>query len=240
MYSKLILCVLAIFLTGCASTGAHKDDPWEGWNRGVYKFNKVIDDNIARPLTVGYKAVTPDIVEEGISNIFSNIGDIPNFINNLLQGKVGDSFSDLGRLLINSTVGIAGIWDPASAMGLEKHDEDFGQTLGAWGVDSGPYVMLPLLGPSTLRDTVAYPFDREMDLLSYIDHDLTYYEAKTLELLDKRASLMPLEEQLKDVNDEYAFIRDVYLQNREFKVLDGDIPFEEEECEEEDPEDCEF
>lgn len=235
---RIILLFSITLLAGCAGKSTNKDDPWEGWNRGVYKFNKAVDSAIARPIAVGYKAVTPDIVEEGVSNIFANLEDVPTMLNNLLQGKIGDSFSDLGRVLINTTIGIGGIWDPASKMGLDKHDEDFGQTLGAWGVGSGPYVMLPILGPSTLRDTPALFVDSEMDPINQIDHIRTRNSVKFLELIDRRASLLALEEQLKDVIDEYAFVRDIYLQNRRFKVLDGDIPFEE-ECEEENEEDCE-
>ncbi|TQV71434.1 VacJ family lipoprotein [Aliikangiella marina] len=237
---KLLLVLMALIVSGCASTGTNKDDPWEGWNRGVYKFNKAVDDNVAKPLTLGYKAVTPDIVETGVSNVFSNLEDVSNAANNLLQGKIGDSFSDIGRLLVNTTLGIGGLWDHASDMGLEKHDEDFGQTLGVWGVESGPYVMLPFLGFSTLRDTAAFPVDRELDPVSHIDHDLTRYSVNVLQLIDTRSALLPLEEQLKDVIDEYAFTRDVYLQNRRFKVLDGEVPFEDDECDEEDEEDCDF
>ncbi|MCW8999653.1 MAG: VacJ family lipoprotein [Kangiellaceae bacterium] len=238
--NKLILAMLAIFIiSGCASKNGNPDDPWEGWNRKVYKFNKVIDDNIARPVAKGYKAITPDPVEKGVSNIFSNLEDVPTAINNLLQGKLVDSISDLGRFVVNTTVGIAGIWDPASKMGLQKHDEDFGQTLGAWGVGSGPYVMLPFLGPSTLRDTASLPVDSKTDLINQIEHIPTRNQTTVLELIDRRAGLLQLDSQLEDATDEYAFLRDVYLQNRRYKVLDGDIPFEE-ECEEEDEEDCEF
>lgn len=239
-----LLMLVTMVVTGCASNGtnkeANKDDPWEDWNRGVYKFNKVVDENVAKPVTLGYKAITPDVVETGISNVFSNFEDVSNATNNFLQGKFGDSVSDVGRLLVNTTLGIGGLWDHASEMGLEKHDEDFGQTLGVWGVESGPYVMLPFLGFSTMRDTAAYPVNRKLDPIEEIDHDLTRYEVKILQLIDTRSSLLPLEEQLKDVIDEYAFTRDVYLQNRRFKVLDGDVPFEDDECEEEDPEDCDF
>lgn len=237
-FTMLVLGLL--ILTGCASSGSHKDDPWEGWNRKVYQFNKAVDTAIAKPVTKGYKAITPDVVEKGVSNVFSNLGDIPNMINNFLQGKLLDSFSDLGRFTINSTIGIAGLWDPASKMGLEKHDEDFGQTLAVWGVGEGPYVMLPFLGPKTLRGTFAYPADSSMDLLNQIDHIPTRNQAKVLELIDTRASLMKLEDLLKDATDEYVFVRDAYLQNRRYKALDGDIPFEEEECDEEDEEDCDF
>jgi len=236
----LISLLILILLSGCAGTPKNKADPWESWNRKVFQFNKSVDKNIAKPATKVYKAVTPDLVEKGISNMFSNLRDVPNMINNLLQGKVLDSFSDLGRFAANSTLGVAGLWDPASSMGLEKHDEDFGQTLGAWGVPAGPYVMLPFLGVSTVRDTGASWVDSYFDPLYQIDHIPTRYQFKILELVDKRSSLLKYEEQLEDVIDEYAFIRDVYLQNRQYKVLDGEIPFEEEECEEEDPEDCEF
>jgi len=233
---------MALFIlmsSGCVSSGSNKADPWERWNRSVFKFNKTVDSAIAKPLTQGYQAVTPDIVEKGVTNVLANLNDIPNMINNFLQGKILESFSDLARFTINSSLGIAGLWDPASDMGLEKHDEDFGQTLGAWGVASGPYVMLPLLGPKTLRGTFAYPVGSEIKLLNRIDHIPTRNQAKLLDLIDTRAGFIKYEVQLEDVIDEYAFIRDAYLQNRRYKVLDGDIPFED-ECEEEEDEDCDF
>jgi phospholipid-binding lipoprotein MlaA len=228
-------------LTGCASTGNNPKDPWEGWNRNVYSFNKAVDTAIAKPVAKGYKAVTPDFIETGVSNVFSNLGDIPNFLNNLLQGKPVDSLSDLTRFVVNSTLGIAGLWDPASSMGLHKHDEDFGQTLATWGLADGPYVMLPFMGPSTLRDTFALPIDSEMDLTSQIDHIPTRNQVKLIELIDKRAGLLAFEEQLESATDEYSFVRDIYLQNRRYKVFDGNLPLEDDfECEEENQEDCEF
>ena len=241
MLSKRLSTLLFILLvTGCASNGP-ANDPWEKWNRKVYSLNKTIDSAVARPLTVGYKAVTPDVLETGVSNVFSNLGDIPNFLNNLFQGKPGDSLSDLGRFVVNSTIGIVGLWDPASSMGLDKHDEDFGQTLATWGVSNGPYVMLPLFGPSTLRDMVALPIDSEMDLISQIEHIPTRNQVKIIELLDNRAALIPFEEQLESATDEYAFVRDFWLQNRKYKILDGEIPLDDSfECEEEDEEDCDF
>ena len=238
---KLTLLLFTVMITGCASTGSNPSDPWEGWNRKVYSFNKTLDSVVARPVTAGYKAITPDIVETGVSNVFSNLSDVPNFLNNLFQGKPTDSMSDLARFVINSTLGVAGLWDPASSMGLQKHDEDFGQTLATWGVGDGPYLMLPLLGPSTLRDTIAYPVDSETDLIKQVDHIPTRNQIKILELLDKRSALFSLEEQLESASDEYAFVRDVWLQNRKYKIFDGEIPFEDDfECEEEDEEDCDF
>lgn len=238
---KLIFILLAVTITGCASTGTNPQDPYESWNRKVYSFNKTMDKVVSRPLTVGYKAVTPDFVESGVSNVFSNLEDIPNFLNNLLQGKPGDSLSDLARFVVNSTLGIVGLWDPASSMGLEKHDEDFGQTLATWGVGDGPYMMLPFLGPSTVRDSFALPVDSTTDPINQIEHVRTRNQINLIELLDKRSGVMSLEEQLESATDEYAFLRDVWLQNRKYKIYDGELPMDDDfECEEEDEEDCEF
>ncbi|MDQ7050312.1 MAG: MlaA family lipoprotein [Enterobacterales bacterium] len=136
---------------------------------------------------------------------------------------------------------MGGLMDPASSIGLEKHDEDFGQTLAVWGIEKGPYIMLPLLGPSTLRDSVAYPANSYLDPLNQIRHIPTRNQTKVVELVDKRAGLIAIEGQLESATDEYAFVRDVYLQNRKYKVYDGDIPLDDDfGCEEEDEEDCEF
>lgn len=239
--AKGSLLIIAMLLTGCATTGNNPADPWEGWNRKIYDINKSVDSAVAKPIAKGYKAVTPDVLEKGISNVFSNLEDVPNFLNNMLQGKPGDSISDLTRFVVNSTLGVAGLWDPASKMGLEKHDEDFGQTLAVWGVSDGPYVMLPILGPSTVRDTLGRVVDSQTDLLNQIEHIPTRNQITFIELLDQRSGLMAFEDQLEGAADEYVFVRDVYLQNRKYKIYDGDIPFDEDlECEEEDEEDCEF
>jgi phospholipid-binding lipoprotein MlaA len=238
---KGMLVIAVMLLSGCAATGSNPADPWEGWNRKVYDINTSVDNAVTKPLAKGYKAVTPDVVEKGISNIFSNLDDVPNSLNNLLQGKPKDSLSDLGRFVVNSTLGIAGLWDPASKMGLTKHDEDFGQTLAVWGVGDGPYVMLPIFGPSTVRDTFGKVVDSQTDLTSQIDHIPTRNQISFTELLDQRAGLLAFEEQLAGAADEYVFIRDVYLQNRKYKIYDGEIPLDDEfECEEEDEDDCDF
>ncbi len=218
------------FLFGCATTD-NKVDPYESFNRKVYGFNRALDKAVLQPVARGYQAITPDPLERGFSNFFDNIGDVGNMINNVLQFKLGDASSDLGRLIVNSTLGLAGFFDPASAMGLEKHDEDFGQTLATWGVGSGPYVMLPFLGPSTLRDTAGMPADNYMDPVSHLDHEMTRYSLGAYRLLIKRASLLELEEQLERALDEYSFVRDAYLQNRRYKVYDGNLPLEDDfEC----------
>lgn len=240
--AKIGLIVVVFILTsGCASSGHHSDDPFESWNRKVYKFNKVSYDYVAKPVTQGYKAVTPDFVETGISNVFSNLNDVPNLFNNLFQGKPKESFSDLGRVLINSTLGIAGLWDPASSMGLIKHDEDFGQTLAVWGVDSGPFLMLPLLGPSSVRDFSGRFADSRIDPINQIKHIPTRNSLNVLELIDNTKQVLDLEEQLNAASDEYLFVRDVWLQNRKFKIFDGNIPLDDGlDCEDEDEDECEF
>lgn len=245
-YLKLLVVLAIVLVSGCAaSSGLNSDsnpaDPWESLNRKVYGLNKAIDKVIAKPITTGYKAITPDFVETGVTNIFQNLEDVPNSVNNLLQGKPTDSISDLARFIVNSTLGIVGLWDPASSMGLDKHDEDFGQTLAVWGVSSGPYVMLPILGPYTLRGTIGVVVDPEFGVLNEIDNVRTRNQIRLLKLIDRRAAFIALEEQLKSATDEYAFVREVYLQNRQFKIYDGDIPFDDDfECEEEDEEDCDF
>lgn len=240
-FRRTTILLLILVTGGCATTGNDPADPWEGLNRNVYGFNKAIDTAIAKPIAKGYRAVTPDFIETGVSNVFDNLRDVPNFINNLLQGKAVDSLSDLSRFVINSTLGIAGLWDPASSMGLVKHDEDFGQTLAHWGVPDGPYLMLPILGPSTLRDATALPVDSQLNPIRQIDDIQLRYSLILLDLVGERVSLLSFEDQLEAAVDEYTFVRDLYLQNRKFKVFDGNLPMTDDfECEEEDEEDCDF
>ncbi|MCV6623633.1 MAG: VacJ family lipoprotein [Cellvibrionaceae bacterium] len=197
-------------------------DPWEGFNRGVFAFNDTIDGAVVKPLAKGYKAVTPDVVETGVSNVFSNLGEVGNIVNGLLQFKIGQASNDTGRLLINSTFGLAGLFDVAKHMGLEKGTgEDFGQTLAAWGVDSGPYIVLPFLGPTTLRDGVGLPADSYLNPVSHIDHVPTRNTTLGTELLDTRASLLGAEGAIS--GDKYSFIRDAYLQRREYLINDGQV-----------------
>jgi len=197
-------------------------DPWEGFNRGVFAFNDTIDGAVVKPLAKGYKAVTPDVVETGVSNVFSNLGEVGNIVNGLLQFKIGQASNDTGRLLINSTFGLAGLFDVAKHMGLEKGTgEDFGQTLAAWGVDSGPYIVLPFLGPTTLRDGVGLPADSYLNPVTHIDHVPTRNTTFATELLDTRASLLGAEGAIS--GDKYSFIRDAYLQRREYLINDGQV-----------------
>lgn len=197
-------------------------DKFEKLNRGIYKGNMAFDKHLFKPIAKAYKAVTPEPIDISISNFFENLGDIKNAANNLLQFKVGDALTDTERFIFNSTFGMAGLFDIATEMGLQKHDEDFGQTLAKWGVGSGPYVMLPLFGPSTLRDATAkFTLDSLMDPTKYSDEELELF---VLEKLDKRADLLSTEEAFKDVSDDkYIALRDAWLQRREYLIRDGKV-----------------
>lgn len=219
-----LLLAMTAGLAGCA-TGSNPQDPYEGFNRGVYKFNDGLDRAVLKPVAKGYQAVTPSFVQTGVSNFFGNLSDVWTAANQFLQGKGEAGFSDVTRVLVNSTFGLLGVIDVASKSGLQKHNEDFGQTLGWWGVQSGPYVMLPLFGPSTARDTVALPVDWYGDPWKYKDPTNVRNIGTALRLVDKRASLLDSSNLLEGAAlDPYEFLRDGYLQQRRSKVYDGDPP----------------
>lgn len=197
-------------------------DPWEGWNRKVYAFNDVADRYALKPVAKGYRYITPDPVEIGISNVFANLFEIRTIANDLLQFKLLQAASDTGRFVINTTLGLVGIFDVATVIGLERHREDFGQTLGYWGVGSGPYLVLPLLGSNTVRDSFAMIPDSYLDLIpEEVDHVRTRNQLMVTRLISGRAALFTAEELI--TGDRYTFIRDAYLQRREFLVNDGAV-----------------
>jgi len=198
-------------------------DPWESWNRGVYKFNDVLDRAIAKPIAKGYVHVVPHPIRTGVSNFFDNLKMTTVMLNDALQGKFRASATDLGRFLLNSTVGIGGILDPASSAGLDKNNEDFGQTLGHWGVHAGPFVELPVFGPSDLRDAPARLVDAYTNPHAYVRNVYWKWGLYGAYLVDDRASLLPLDDTLQHVYDPYAFIRDAYLQRRAYLVSDGKV-----------------
>jgi len=223
----LLFGSMLLLVQSCAHVPVEtKEDPWEGFNRSMFVFNDAIDGAILKPVAKGYKAVTPTPVQKGVSNFFSNLGEIGNIANNLLQGKWDGTASSTWRFLINSTAGWFGIFDVASELGLKEYDEDFGQTLGYWGVSSGPYLVLPFFGPSTVRDGAGLV----VDYTAYDDGealllDLTYEEylgLLALDVVETRARLLSAESFI--VGDRYSFIRDVYLQSRTHEVYDGNIP----------------
>lgn len=236
---KILTTVIAcLAMGGCASLPSGKPDPrdpWERFNRASFKLNDALDRAVLRPTTRAYVKVTPRVIRTGISNFFSNLETVTTLINNALQGKGRAVGQDTARLLLNSTLGLGGLFDPASAAGIERNDEDFGQTLGAWGVKSGPYLMVPFLGPSTLRDTLARVPDRYADPVHYLEDDSTRFMITAVEVIDLRAGLLSLDKQLEESFDRYAFVRNAWLQRREYKVMDGNVEdeFEEDMLEEE-------
>lgn len=224
-YLAAFAAVGITLLSGCASTTASKADPLEGLNRATYAFNDALDRAVLEPVAKGYQTVTPGFVRAGVMNLFTNIGDVATSLNNLLQGKAGDAASDAGRFLINSTLGVLGLFDVATPMGLEKHNEDFGQTLGKWGVGSGPFLVIPLMGPSTLRDAVARPVDSYAGYSRYMEHIPTRNATFGLEIIELRANLLGASSTLDAAAlDKYQFVRDAYLQRRLRSVYDGKAP----------------
>ena len=223
--TKLILsCALVVMVTGCA-TQANRD-PLEGLNRGIYKFNDVTDKVLIKPIAQAYKAVAPTPVRTGVSNFFNNIGTFISTINNLLQFKFSNAFSEAGRFVINSTFGIAGLIDVAGMDKIPVHKEDFGQTLGHWGFGNGAYLVLPFLGPSTVRDATGLVVDiYAFDPITYVRRDghvATHNILRGVQFLDKRTELLDAKDIVDDASlDPYAFMRDAYLQRRETLVNDG-------------------
>jgi phospholipid-binding lipoprotein MlaA len=223
----VMLTMLALLMAGCASNPANPHDPLERYNRSMYSFNDAVDRAVVRPVAEVYEGVTPQFVRTGVGNFFGNLNDLWIGTNNMLQGKFADGWSDWMRVVFNSTFGLLGVIDIASDMGLTKHDEDFGQTLGVWGVGEGAYVVLPLLGPRTVRDASALPVDFMADTVTHLDHVRTRNSLTGLRLVHGRAQLLGADQALKQgTTDEYAYMRDFYLQQRRYKVLDGNVTIE--------------
>lgn len=226
----ITVCAIAslVMLGGCATPGTGDPrDPFEPMNRAIYSFNDGVDKVVMKPLAQAYQAVFPGIVRTGISNVFSNLNDIIAALNNLLQGKIGSAFSDISRVMVNTTVGILGIMDIASDLGIEKNDEDFGQTLGYWGVGDGPYLVLPFIGPRTVRDTAGLVVDWKTDPATFIDPNRDRNAVRGLRLVNRRAELLSASKVLEVASiDEYEFLRDAYLQRRRNLIYDGNPPRE--------------
>jgi phospholipid-binding lipoprotein MlaA len=213
-------------LAGCATSGNPKD-PIEGFNRAMFAFNEGLDAAIIKPVATGYDAVLPSPIRTGVTNFFSNIDDLFIGVNNLLQGKVPEAFSDLGRVAINTTVGLLGLIDFASDAGLEKHNEDFGQTFGRWGVGNGAYVVVPVFGPRTARDTVGLVLDVATDpVWKHLPKDARE-GAIALRMVNDRANLLPADKVIEEAAlDKYSYMRDAYLQRRRSLIYDGNPPRE--------------
>ena len=220
-WRSIAMLALAVSLTGCASMA--EKDPYEKFNRSVFTFNDAVDRTALKPAATAYKTVLPSFVQTGVNNFFFNLADVWSSANNLMQGKGERGLSDFTRVLINSTFGLGGVIDLASDAGLQRHSEDFGQTLGYWGVPPGPYVMLPLLGPSTLRDTAGLPLDIAADPWGYGISSRARNIGTVVRVIDQRAVLLDASNILEGAAlDRYEFIRDGYLQQRKSKVFDGE------------------
>ena len=216
-----VVALSAALLGGCATTG-NPNDPLEGYNRAMFSFNDQVDKIAIKPAAQVYEAVLPSPVRTGVGNVLGNLGDPWIALNNMLQGKFAEGMSDLMRFALNSTWGLLGLLDIASEAGLPKHDEDFGQTLGRWGVGEGAYIVLPFFGPRTLRDAVAMPADMAADPPFDIDHVRTRNALAATRVVHARSTLLGADRTLKEAAlDRYAFVRDFYLEQRRYKVGDG-------------------
>lgn len=227
--SRAALMALAcaiLMVTGCSSRPHNPNDPLEGYNRAMFAFNDGVDRAVVKPVAQAYEKTVPELVRTGVGNVFGNIRDVWSGVNNLLQGKLEEGMSDVMRVAMNSTFGIFGLFDIASEAGLEKHKEDFGQTLAVWGVGEGPYIVLPLLGPSTLRDTTALPLDSYAYGRTAIDHVSTRNTVTAVRVVHLRAGFLSAERAMGEPTDKYAFVRDSWLQNRRYNVHDGNPPID--------------
>lgn len=216
-----------LVISGCAGIPAEEraaHDPWENLNRGVYGFNDAVDRVTLKPIAKGYVKVIPEPVRTGVTNFSRNLATPGSAANNFLQGKAADGMSELARFLLNSTFGLAGLIDIGTIAGLERKSEDFGQTAAVWGVPAGPYVVIPFLGPRTLRETFTLPLDILADPLYHYDNASVRTKLWALRLIELRARVLPLEDLLQESGDPYVTVRESYLQNREFEIYDGDPP----------------
>ena len=218
--APLFVCA-GVAMMPFAANAATEDDPWEGFNRVVFKFNDTLDTYALKPIAQGYQFITPQFLEDGIHNMYRNVGDVRNLANNVLQVKPHAAGVDTARLLMNTIIGVGGFFDVGTRMGLQRNDEDFGQTLGYWGLSSGPYLVLQLLGPSTVRDALGIYPDSYAEPYRYM-HDVSARNTVAgMKIIDARANLLSAEKLI--TGDKYIFIRNAYLQSREFKVKDGQV-----------------
>lgn len=229
-FFKIGIVAAMLVMMGCATTNQTAGDPLEGYNRAMYKFNDAVDTAIVKPVAQGYDTVVPAPISHGVSNFFSNLDDITVIINDLLQGKFYQAYKDTHRFVLNTTVGVAGIFDVASLSGLNKNNEDFGQTLGVWGAEPGAYVVLPFFGPRNVRDTFGLVGDMFTDPVMYVEGDDARMAFVGTRVVDTRANLLKAEKVLDEAAlDEYSYVRDAYMQRRQNLVYDGNPPLADDE-----------
>ena len=228
VFGRVLILAGVAAATGCASTpDNYRDpkDPLEAYNRAMFRFNTDFDNAFMKPIAKGYKYVAPEPVDRGVTNFFNNVDDITSAVNNLLQFKLSRFGTDVGRVAVNSTAGLLGVLDVATNLGLPSYKEDFGQTLGYWGLGPGPYFVIPILGPSTIRDTVGWAGDIYVDPFFSVSKNEIYWGAIGLRVVDRRADLLKSSDILEEAAvDPYTFLRDAYLQRRRHKVYDGNPP----------------
>jgi len=224
----LIMLMQLAFLSGCASQKVTltdpENDPWEAYNRKIHSFNMTLDKAIAQPVAKGYNAIVPEAPRRGIRNFFNNLSYPVTFLNLLAQGKFEDSLTATGRFLMNSTVGVLGFVDVATKVEIPDYDEDFGQTLAVWGWKNSRYLVMPLFGPYTVRDFLGRSFYGYFHPISYVAREYNNYIPVVVDLITLRAELMPFQAELDSANDPYVLVRDVYLQNRQYRIFDGNPP----------------
>ncbi len=223
--AALVLC--ALILSGCATVpNPDARDPWESWNRGVFGFNEAVDTAVLKPVATGYQTVTPTLVQKGIGNFFGNLTDVWSAVNNALALRPRETGDSVGRVMVNTTLGLLGVVDVASDLGIERHTADFGLTLARWGVGSGPYVVLPLLGPSTLRDTAGLPVNNWGNPINqWVADEPSRDGLLVLKVVDTRAQLLGAGRVMDGAAlDKYTFLRDAHLQRRRNQVYDGNPP----------------
>ncbi len=230
--ARLLLCSIGLIcLSACVTLPPHAprspQDPFERWNRGVFKFNVVVDHGVIRPIARGYVKALPRPIRTGASNFWANLSMTTVMINDTLQGKLKAAATDLGRFVLNSTLGIGGLLDPATQLGMAHNDDDFGRTLGHWGVHPGPFIELPVLGPSDMRDAPGRLADVYTNPWEYVKNPWVEWGGYGLYLVDLRVSLLPLDPTLESAYDPYVLIRDTYLRRRAYLVSDGKIKDEE-------------
>jgi phospholipid-binding lipoprotein MlaA len=224
----LLIGFMSIILSGCATYSSNSlsdpSDPWQAANKPIFAMNDAIDSVLFKPLAKGYNAITPKPIQAGVTNFFSNLNEIDNAINNLFQGKPKQFATSIGRLTVNSTIGIAGIFDVASYMGLTHSPEDFGQTMGAFGAGAGPYIILPLLGSSSVRDIPGRVLSIYLNPLAWLD-DVSFRNIMVgVNAVDTRSNLLAKEDIASEISkDKYSLYRDAYLEEREFQISDGNI-----------------
>jgi phospholipid-binding lipoprotein MlaA len=226
-----VALLLVALLQGCASVpNPDPRDPMESWNRGVYGFNDALDRAVVKPVATVYRGVLPQWMRSGVGNFFNNLEDVWSIVNNALQLRGRDAGDSIGRVMVNSTVGVVGLIDVASELNIERHTADFGLTLGRWGVGAGPYVVLPLLGPSSMRSVVALPVDWKGNLVNQVADDATRYGLAGLNLVDTRAKYLQAGSVVEEAAlDQYSFMRDSFLQRQRNQVYDGNPPEEDTE-----------